>query len=135
MDWASFAFLRFGDHAVDAEHDLAEKDSDQPSPHAVTPRGPGDCEIVNNAPQNERPSPALCVPAALGDHALDEAQPVLQFLLGGVVLHASSPLTKLELPQVPHFAATEARAHCFTADVEAACPRCDAEDCCQRSPR
>src|ERR1017187_1241626 len=78
-----------------------DQDSDRPSPHAVTPRGPGDGEIVNNTPQNERPSPALCVPASLGDHALDEAQPILQFLLGGVVLHGSSPLTKLELPHIP----------------------------------
>src|SRR5216683_4331808 len=78
-----------------------DQGSDWPSPDAVPQHGPGDGEIISNAPQNERPSPALCVPAPLRDHALDEAQPLLQFLLGGVVLHGSSPLRKLEFPRIP----------------------------------
>src|SRR5260370_19302871 len=78
-----------------------DQDSGRPSPHAVTPRGPGHSDVVSNAPQNERPSPAPCVPAPLRDHPLDKPQPLLQFLLAGVVLHGSSPLRKLELPHIP----------------------------------
>src|SRR5260370_30195144 len=67
MDWtAPLALLRFGDHAVDAEHDLAEKDGDQkhdralrirPKARSYSRRPPHDCTYKLNLPaKNQRRS-------------------------------------------------------------------------------